>query len=171
MTIIPIFGYTPEVQKQQITIDGETTTVELAMATTKHIIQLEATPSTWNLHKYLVIVSNNNKPSVMKEIQQIFRQIEGPLPNQPPNSPVPQCGGSKKFTLKNRITTTKKLTTRQPALTWSAWKLWWHLHTIPKIQVRPRIQNDTENLLRKQEYFKIPKRQASHCRTIKIMER
>jgi hypothetical protein len=37
-TIIPIFGYTPEVQKRQIIIDGETTTVELAMATTKHII-------------------------------------------------------------------------------------------------------------------------------------
>jgi hypothetical protein len=37
-TIIPIFGYTPEVQKQQVMIDGESTTVELAMATTKNII-------------------------------------------------------------------------------------------------------------------------------------
>jgi hypothetical protein len=101
-TIIPIFGYTSEVQKQQITIDGESTTVELAMATTKHIIQLEATPSTWNLHKYLVIVLNDKKPSVMKEIQQIFRQIEGPLPNQPPNFPVPRCSGSEKFISKEQ---------------------------------------------------------------------
>jgi hypothetical protein len=101
-TIIPIFGYTPEVQKQQITIDGESTTVELAMATTKHIIRLEATPSTWNLHKYLVIVSNDKKSSVMKEIQQIFRQIEGPLPNQPPNFPVPRCGGSEKTIFKEQ---------------------------------------------------------------------
>jgi hypothetical protein len=71
-TIIPIFGYTPEVQKQQITIDGESTTVELAMATTKNIIRIEATPSTWNLHKYLIIVKTDNKPCVLKEIQQIF---------------------------------------------------------------------------------------------------
>jgi hypothetical protein len=34
-TVIPIFGYTPEAQKQQINIKGEMTTVELAMATTK----------------------------------------------------------------------------------------------------------------------------------------
>jgi hypothetical protein len=34
-TVIPIFGYTPEAQKQQIHINREETTVELAMATTK----------------------------------------------------------------------------------------------------------------------------------------
>jgi hypothetical protein len=54
--IIPIFGYTPQARQQQITIDEEHTTVELAIATTKDIIRIEATPSTWNLHKYLVIV-------------------------------------------------------------------------------------------------------------------
>jgi hypothetical protein len=95
-TIIPIFGYTPTVQKQQITIDGQTTTVELAMATTKNIIRIEATPLTWNLHKYLVIVKNDKKSSVMKNIQQIFQQIEGPLENQPENFPFPRCGGSEK---------------------------------------------------------------------------
>jgi hypothetical protein len=99
-TIIPIFGYTPEVQKQQVMIDGESTTVELAMATTKNIIRIEATPSTWNLHKYLVIVKIEKKNSVLKEIQQIFRQIEGPLENQPTNFPVPRCGGSEKTILK-----------------------------------------------------------------------
>jgi hypothetical protein len=88
-TIIPIFGYTPDVQKHQITIDGETMTVELAMATTKDIIRIKATPSTWNLHKYLVIIKTENKSSVLKEIQQIFRQIVGPLENQPTNFPVP----------------------------------------------------------------------------------
>jgi hypothetical protein len=86
-TIIPIFGYTPNVQKQQITIDGESTTVELAMATTKDIIRIKATPSTWNLNKYLVIVKTDKKSSVMKDIQQIFQQIEGSLKNQPENFP------------------------------------------------------------------------------------
>jgi hypothetical protein len=32
-TVIPIFGYTPEARQQQITIAGENTTVELALAT------------------------------------------------------------------------------------------------------------------------------------------
>jgi hypothetical protein len=50
-TIIPILGYTPEARQQQIMIDGEQTTVELALATTSNIIRIEATPSTWNLHK------------------------------------------------------------------------------------------------------------------------
>jgi N-acyl-D-aspartate/D-glutamate deacylase len=92
-TIIPIFGYTPEARKQQITIDGEQTTVELALATTSDIIRIKATPSTWNLHKYLVIVANKNKDTVQKAIKQIFRKIEGKLENQPKNFPIPQCGG------------------------------------------------------------------------------
>jgi uncharacterized protein YeeX (DUF496 family) len=95
-TVIPIFGYTPEAQKQKIYIDNEETTVELAMATTKNILRIEATPSTRNLHKYLVIVKNDTKDTVMTEIQKIFRQIQGPLENQPVNFPVPRCGGSEK---------------------------------------------------------------------------
>jgi hypothetical protein len=42
--IIPIFGYTPSARKQRITIDGEVTTVKLAVATTPEIIQIKATP-------------------------------------------------------------------------------------------------------------------------------
>jgi hypothetical protein len=67
-TIIPIFGYTPEARQQQIDLDGEQTTVELAVATTKNIIRIKATPLTWNLHKYLVIVNNDKKESVLREI-------------------------------------------------------------------------------------------------------
>jgi hypothetical protein len=96
-TIIPIFGYTPEVRQQSITIDGEQTTVELAMATTENIIRIEATPSTWNLHKYLVIVTTDKKESVTKEIRRIFGQITATLKNQPPNFPIPRCGGSEKI--------------------------------------------------------------------------
>jgi hypothetical protein len=92
-TIIPIFGYTPEARQQQISLDGETTTVDLAMATTENIIRIEATPSTWNLHKYLVIVHKNHKESVQKSIKKIFNAIDGPLENQPDNFPVPRCGG------------------------------------------------------------------------------
>jgi hypothetical protein len=91
--ILPIFGYTPAARKQQIEIDGEVTTVELALATTKNIIRIEATPSTWNLYKYLVVVNIKNKTSVQKAIQGIFRKITGPLENQPANFPVPRCGG------------------------------------------------------------------------------
>jgi hypothetical protein len=63
--------------------------VELAMATTKNIIRLATTPSSWNLHKYLVIVKKEDKDDVTKEIQKIFNKIQGPLENQPPNFPVP----------------------------------------------------------------------------------
>jgi hypothetical protein len=58
---IPIFGYTPSVRQQQINIDGEETTVELALAATNDIIKIKATPSTRNLHKYLVIVKTENR--------------------------------------------------------------------------------------------------------------
>jgi hypothetical protein len=71
-TIIPIFGYTPEARQQQITLEGQTMTVDLAMATTENIIRIEATPSTWNLHKYLVIVQNKHKESVQKSIKKIW---------------------------------------------------------------------------------------------------
>jgi hypothetical protein len=91
--IIPIFGYTPSARQQRISIDGEDTTVELAVATTPNIIHIEATPSTWNLHKYLVVVKNQNKKSVQKTIQGIFNKIIEPLENQPPNFPHPRCGG------------------------------------------------------------------------------
>jgi hypothetical protein len=37
-TVIPIFGFTPDVCNQQIKIDNEKTTIELAMATTPEII-------------------------------------------------------------------------------------------------------------------------------------
>lgn len=92
-SIIPIFGYSPAARQQSIQVDGETTTVELAIATTPEIIRIEATPSTWNLHKYLVIVKNENKESVQKTIKKIFGQIKNPLENQPANFPVPRCGG------------------------------------------------------------------------------
>jgi hypothetical protein len=58
---IAIFGYTPSVRQQLINIDGEETTVELALATTNEIIKIEATPSTRNLHKYLVIVKTRTE--------------------------------------------------------------------------------------------------------------
>jgi hypothetical protein len=92
-TIIPIFGYTPEARQQQITVDGQITTVDLAMATTENIIRIEATPSTWNLHKYLVIVQNKHKEAVQRSIKTIFNKINGQLENQPTNFPVPHCGG------------------------------------------------------------------------------
>jgi hypothetical protein len=63
------------------------------MATTENIIRIEATPSTWNLHKYLVVVQTKNKESVQKSIKNIFNKIKGPLENQPTNFPVPRCGG------------------------------------------------------------------------------
>jgi hypothetical protein len=100
-TIIPIFGYTPEARQQQINLDGEKTTIELAMATTKNIIRIEATPSTWNLHKYLVIVNNDKKESVAREIRPIFGHIKEPLENQPANFPFPRCGGSEKLSNNN----------------------------------------------------------------------
>jgi hypothetical protein len=60
------------------------------MATTKNILRIEATPSTWNLHKYLVIVNNKDKESVQNSIRQIFRKIdESALKKQPENFPVP----------------------------------------------------------------------------------
>lgn len=98
-TIIPIFGYTPEARKQQIELDGEQTTVELAIAATKNIIRIEATPSTWNLHKYLVVADVKNKDTVQKEIKKIFGKIAVELKQQPPNFPYPRCGGSEKSTL------------------------------------------------------------------------
>jgi hypothetical protein len=88
-SIIPIFGYTPAARQQQIKIDGEVTTVELALATTKNLTGMEATPSTWNLHKYLVVVKNEHKTAVQKSIQGIFRKITEPLENQPENFPTP----------------------------------------------------------------------------------
>jgi hypothetical protein len=53
----------------------------------KNIIWIEATPSTWNLHKYLVVVDVKNKDSVQKEIKRIFGKIVGELKQQPPNFP------------------------------------------------------------------------------------
>jgi hypothetical protein len=88
-TVIPIFGYTPEAQNQKINMDGKETTMELAMATTKNIIRIEATPSSMSLHKYLIIIKNDKKDNVMMAIQRIFRQIQVPLENQPANFPVP----------------------------------------------------------------------------------
>jgi hypothetical protein len=93
---IPIFGYTPEARKQQIVLDGDKTTVELAVATTPHIIRIEATPSTWNLHKYLIIVAKQNKDEVQKSIKHIFNKIKGKLDKQPENFPIPRCGGREK---------------------------------------------------------------------------
>jgi hypothetical protein len=113
-TIIPIFGYTPEARQQQITIDGELTTIELAMATTNNIIRIEATPSTWNLHKYLVIVNNDKKESVLKEIRRIFGQIKEPLENQPTNFPLPRCGGSEKISNSTASTPNENHTEKKP---------------------------------------------------------
>jgi hypothetical protein len=92
-TAIPIFGYTPEARNQKIEIDGEETTVELALATTPSIIRIEATPSTWNIHKYLIIVKTTDKEAAQKDIRKIFGKITNPLENQPANFPVPRCGG------------------------------------------------------------------------------
>jgi hypothetical protein len=117
-TIIPIFGYTPAARKQQIIIDGENTTVELAVATTKDIIRIKATPSTWNIHKYLVLVENKNKAAVQKAIQGIFRKISGPLENQPPNFPVPRCGGRENTSTTEQLTeNTEKMTTTDNTMT------------------------------------------------------
>jgi hypothetical protein len=90
---IPIFGYTPEARNQKIEIEGEETTVKLALATTPRIIRIKATPSTWNLHKYLVIVKKSDKETTQKDIRKIFGKIKNPLENQPANFPVPRCGG------------------------------------------------------------------------------
>jgi hypothetical protein len=92
--IIPIFGYTPSARQQQININGENTTVELALATTENIIRIKVTPSTWNLHKYLVVIKKENKPAIQKTIQSIFHKIMNTLENQPTNFPTPRCGGS-----------------------------------------------------------------------------
>jgi hypothetical protein len=92
-TAIPIFGYTPDARNQKIEIDGEETTVELALATTPKIIRIKATPSTWNLYKYLVIVKTSDKEATQKEIRKIFGKIKNTLENQPTNFPVPRCGG------------------------------------------------------------------------------
>jgi hypothetical protein len=108
--IIPIFGYTPSARKQRITIDGEATTVELAVATTPEIIRIEATPSTWNLHKYLVVVKNQHKATVQKIIQEIFSKITKPLENQPPNFPHPRCGGREKIQESTPTEETRKMT-------------------------------------------------------------
>jgi hypothetical protein len=50
-------------------------------------------PSTWNLHKYLIIVKKEHKDSVQKFIRSIFKKITGTLENQPENFPIPKCGG------------------------------------------------------------------------------
>jgi hypothetical protein len=91
--VIPIFGYTPSARKQQINLEGEETTLELALAATKEIIRIEATPSTQHLHKYLIVVHTEDKGKVFKIIQEIFGKIIGPLKNQPTNFPTPRCGG------------------------------------------------------------------------------
>jgi hypothetical protein len=107
-TIIPIFGYTPSVGQQRINIKGDNTTVELAMATTPEVIRIEATPLTWNLHKYLVVIRNHHKKLVFKTIQGIFNKITEPLENQLVNFPYPRCGGreNKESAEKQEITTT-----------------------------------------------------------------
>jgi hypothetical protein len=94
--VIPIFGYTDEAQNHPIKIDVEDTTVKLALATTKDIIRIEATPLTWNLFKYLVIVNVDKKEKVMRDIKKIFGLINKPLDKQPKNFPIPQCGGRSK---------------------------------------------------------------------------
>jgi hypothetical protein len=95
-TIIPIFGYTNEARNFPIKINGEDTTVKLALATTEDIIRIEATPSTWNLFKYLVIVKVEKKDKVMRDIKKNFGLIDKPLEKQPTNFPIPRSGGSKK---------------------------------------------------------------------------
>jgi hypothetical protein len=92
-SVIPIFGYTPSAHQQQIMVKGETTTVELALATTPKIICIKATPSTHNLFKYLIVIKSSDKESVQRTIKKLFRQIQNPLENQPPNFPKPRCGG------------------------------------------------------------------------------
>jgi hypothetical protein len=105
-----IFGYTPSVRQQLINIDGEETTVELALATTNEIIKIEATPSTRNLHKYLVIVKTENRRAIENTIREIFEKITGPLENQPANFPIPRCGGREKPIEQNN-TASEKTTT------------------------------------------------------------
>jgi hypothetical protein len=92
-SVIPIFGYTPEARQQSIQINGEETTVELALATTENIIRIEATPSLRNLFKFLVIVKTCDKEKVQEVIRSIFGKITNTLENQPPNFPRPRCGG------------------------------------------------------------------------------
>jgi Holliday junction resolvase RusA-like endonuclease len=113
--VIPIFGYTPEARKQQITLEGQTTTVELALATTANIIRIEATPSTWNLHKYLVVVSKDHKENVQKSIKHIFQKIDGTLENQPESFPRPRCGGSEKAEAKAPVLAPPTEATTTPA--------------------------------------------------------
>jgi hypothetical protein len=72
-------------------MNGEDTTVELAVTTTPDIIRIEATPSTQNLFKYLIIVKKENRTSVQKTIQGIFHKITEPLENQPTYFPFPRC--------------------------------------------------------------------------------
>jgi hypothetical protein len=88
------------------------------VATTKDIIRIKATPSTWNIHKYLVLVENKNKAAVQKAIQGIFRKISGPLENQPPNFPVPRCGGRENTSTTEQLTeNTEKMTTTDNTMT------------------------------------------------------
>jgi hypothetical protein len=91
--VIPVFGYTASARQQRINIDGEDTTVELAVATTPDILRIEATPSTQKLHKYLVVVKKERREAVQKTIQGIFNKIIKPLDNQPAHFPKPRCGG------------------------------------------------------------------------------
>jgi hypothetical protein len=67
------------------------------MATTPEIIRIEATPSSWNLHKYLVVVKNNDKETAQKKIRNIFGKIQNALENQPENFPLPRCGGRENY--------------------------------------------------------------------------
>jgi hypothetical protein len=76
-TVIPIFGYTPSARQQQII---------------SNIIRIEATPLTWNLFKYLIVVKKTDKAAVQKTIKKIFGLIESKLENQPSNFPKPRCG-------------------------------------------------------------------------------
>lgn len=116
-TIIPIFGYTPEVRKQQITIEGESTTVELALATMNEIIRIEATPSTWNLYKYLVIVENKNKSTVQKQSSTFLqRSPDHWRTNQQTFQFLDVADARLHQKFKK---TTKKKSTKQHRLTWS----------------------------------------------------
>jgi hypothetical protein len=74
-------------------MDGEDTTVELALATTKNIIRIKTTPSTATLFKYLVIVKTSDWENVQKTIRKIFGKITNELENQPTHFPKPRCGG------------------------------------------------------------------------------
>jgi hypothetical protein len=111
--VIPVFGYTPSARQQRTNIDGDDTTVELAVATTPNIICIEATLSTQMLHKYLVIVQKEHRASVQKTIQGIFKKITESLQNQPAYFPHPRCGG--------RETTPVLTTTRQDNTTMTAY--------------------------------------------------